>query len=109
MEEKLYANRIGYSDVDPYEIIEKKTDKLYVIREMEAVETEESKRKRIKSFIPGGFFGHFDNDIQEWDIKPKKDGWTLKIRRHKDGYFYDTMGQRYSLSNKPVKFYDFNF
>ena len=109
MEKKLFANRMGWSDIEPFEVIEQRTEKLYVVREMEAVETKESIIARNKSFVPGGFFGHFDNDLQDWDIKPKEKGFTFNIRRHKDGHFYDTCRQRYVISEKPIKYYDFNF
>lgn len=106
---KTYANRMGWSDIEPFEVIEQKTECLLVIREMEYKETEESIKKRNQSFVPGGFFGHFDNDLQDWEIKPKEGGYTIKIRKHKDGCFYDTCGHRYTLSDKPIRFYDFNF
>ena len=76
---------------------------------MECKETSESIINRLQSFDPGGFFGHFDNDLQDWEIKSKEGGYTTKIRRHKDGNFYDTCGNRYTLSDKPIRFYDFNF
>ena len=76
---------------------------------MEYKETEESIKKRVKSFVPGGFFGHFDNYLQDWEIKSKEGGYTTKIRKHKDGDFSDTCGQKYVLSDKPIRFYDFNF
>ena len=80
---KKYANKILFSDIEPYEVIEQKTERLLVIREMECKEKEESIKNRIQSFIPGGFCGHYDNDVQDWDIKPKNNGYTFKIRKHK--------------------------
>lgn len=107
--EKKFANNIMYTDVVPFEVIEERTPNLYVIRSMKSEQTEQSKKDLKESFIPGGFCGHFDNDLQEWDITPDDDGLVIKIRRHKDGIFYDVHGGRYSISSKPIKFYDFNF
>lgn len=107
--DKKFANLIGYSDVDPYEVIEERTANCYVIRSMDAVETEQSKHDRLESFIPGGFCGHFDNDVQDWDITSNENGFIIKIRRHKDGCWYDAHGARYNIENAPRKVYDFNF
>ena len=90
--EKKYANQIGYSDIEPFEVIEEKTPNLYVIRSMDSEQTEDSKKALKESFIQGGFIGHFENELQEWKIMSKEDGYTKKIRRHRDGLFYDANG-----------------
>ena len=107
--EKKYANLLLYTDIEPYEVVEEMTPNLYIVRPMKAVQTKESIEKIKESFIPGGFFGHFENDLQEWIIAPDEEADTIRIRRHKDGVFYDTHGGRYAISDKPVKKYDFNF
>lgn len=106
--EKKYANQRGYSDIEPYEVIEERTPNLYIIRGMKSVQTEESKQKMKESFMPGDFHCHFDNFLQDWIIEPDEEGRQVKVRRHKDGKFYDSDGQRYEISEKPIKFYDFN-
>lgn len=106
--EKKYANEILYSDVKPYEVLEERTENLYLIREMKCTEKEESKQARFQSFVPGGFCGTFDNNLQEWEIVPDESAPVLKIRRHKDGIFY-LNGRRFSISEEPIRFYDFNF
>lgn len=107
--EHKYANNYMYSDVDPYEVIEECTENCYIIRPMIAIETEQSKNDRQKSFVPGGFIGHTDNSVQKWDIVSDENASTFKIRRHKDGKWYDANGSKYYISNHPVKFYDYNF
>lgn len=106
--EKKYANELLFSDINPYEVIEEKTANKYLIRKMKCTETEASKQARAKSFIPGGFCGRFDNDVQEWEIVPDETAPILAIRRHKDGFFY-LNHIRFSITSEPVKHYDFNF
>ena len=108
--DKIYMNRQGYTDVHPYEVISIDTPKKMTIREMLATETEESKKRRRETFIPAGFFGITDNNVQEWDIRScdNKD-LDFAVRLHGDGYWYDACGSRYTISDKPIKFYDFNF
>ena len=59
--EAKFANLIGWSDVNPYEIVRKITDKKIEIRAMKAVATKEGNERLGKSFQPGGFVGHYDN------------------------------------------------
>lgn len=107
--DNVYANRILYSDVCPCEVVERRSDNLFLVREMDAKETQESIMNRLQSFKPGGFIGHFDDSLQKWDIKPNRSKPMFAIRRHKDGGWYDTSGIRYQISMKPVKVFDFNF
>lgn len=107
--EKKYANHYGYSDIEPYEVVEERTPNMYLIRWMKSVQTEKSKKELKDSFVAGGFCGHFDNDLQEWDITSCEDNQPFAIRRHKDGNWYDTYHRKYCISSKPIKFYDFNF
>ena len=100
-----YANQIGYSDIHPYEVIEQRTERKLIIRAMETLELEWE-----KEVYAGGFSAHFENQSeQKWDIKPDQEGHVVSIRQHKDGHWYDTSGARYRLSDKPRKFYDYNF
>lgn len=108
--EKKYANNIMYTDVNPYEVIEEIDAKTYMIREMKANITEEASKKLKQSFVPGGFVGHFDNSLQEWDITSDETAPIIKIRKHKDGFFYTPKnGRRFRIDDHPVKRYDFNF
>ena len=108
-QEKKYMSQCLHSDVNPYEVIEERTEKLWIVRRMKVEETEESKKKRQSSFVPGGFLGHFDNSVQEWNIESDDDGEVTAIRKHSDGRWYDSYGILYSPTMKPYKYYDFNF
>lgn len=107
--EKKYANHYGYSDVEPYEVIEEITPNKYLIRWMKSAQTEESKKKLKESFVAGGFIGHVENDLQEWNISSCDETEAFAIRRHKDGNWYDSIHRKYVISPKPIKFYDYNF
>lgn len=109
--DKLYCNEYLYSDIKPFEVIEIVNERTLIIREMKAQIKEEAQKALYDSFVAGGFCGHFNSDLQEWDITPDERGFVTKVRRHKDGYFYvaGCKGSRFCLHNKPVKYYDYNF
>ncbi len=99
-----YANLLGYSDVTPYEVISK-TAKTILIREMEAVIDPQWSPK----IIPGGFVGHCVNqDEQKWLICSNGTHEIIRARLRKDGYFWSRYG-KHKLSDKPIKYYDYNF
>lgn len=101
-----YANHYGYSDIRPFEVIRKVSDKCLEIREMNA-ERDLSGPELV--FIPGGFLAHCPNQRdQRWTITTNEAAPTTRIRLGKTGW-KDASGGRYKLSDKPVKFYDFNF
>lgn len=104
-----FANRLIGSDIRPFEVLKEVNEKKLIVREMYAVETEESKAKRLDAFIRGGFVGHTDNEVQEWVITSNPSGHELTIRLHKDGYWYSPGGNKFMISDKPKKFHDFNF
>ena len=108
---KKYANQHFYSDTEPWEVIEELSDCRIVVRRMKATLKEEARKALQASFVPGGFFGHTDNDLQEWDIVPDPKGMTLTLRKHKDNRWYETGDTHtpFILSLKPVKVYDYNF
>jgi hypothetical protein len=100
-----YANHIGYSDVNPYEIVRRVSDKTLEIREMKA----ERDPTYTPDFVPGGFCGTVVNQReQRWTITSDPISRVVRIRLGKKGW-KDSGGNRYQLSDKPVKFYDFNF
>jgi len=107
--EATHANFIGWSDVEPYEIVRKVTSKKVEVRAMHAEETESAKERLAKSFVPGGFVGRFDNYAQEWKITSLPDHSTEFIRLHKDGSWYGLGKRRFVLATAPRKFYDYNF
>lgn len=100
-----YANHIGYSDVDPYEIVRVVSPKTLDIREMDAERDESVKLE----WAVGGFAGHCINQReQKWNITSNTENRVVRIRLGKQGW-KDAHGRRYNLSDTPVKFYDYNF
>ena len=101
-----YANRIGYSDVDPYEIVKRIGDKAIEVREMDAVRD----KSVTLEFIPGGFCGHtVDQEKQKWIITSNPNNPVIRLRLHKDGSWRSAGGSRHLLAEEPRKFYDYNF
>jgi hypothetical protein len=98
---KKYANHVGYSDVNPYEVISS-TAKTITLRAMECTQRGELKQ------TPGGFCAHTDNGTQKWDITSNPHGYTFKAYLHKNGFYYSG-GRMFKLSDYPVKYYDYNF
>lgn len=108
---KAYASEYLYSDVNPYEVIEFCTPTKWVVRSMKAHLTPEADKALHDSFIPGGFCGHFDNDLQEWEFESDPDGFTLIIRQHSDGLWYrpHTRTCPFRIHKEPYKVHDYNF
>lgn len=105
IETATHANQMGYTDVNPFEIVKKNTTRKLTIREMkcELVDMD-------KSFIPGGFLGNFINqETQKWAITTNEEGSIREIRLNKKGEWKDPLGNKYFIDNHPVKFYDYNF
>jgi hypothetical protein len=101
-----YANRYGFSDVEPYEIIRRVSEKCVEIRSMKA----ELSPDWSPEFVAGGFAGHcVNNGSQRWVYSVDVNGEVLRIRLHKDGTYRSKFGERFKLSDKPVKFRDYNF
>ena len=98
-----YANKFGWSDIEPYEVVRSVSAKCVEIREMEAVRDESVKLE----FVPGGFSAICVNDRdQKWFISSNPENKVFKVRLHKDGYYRDPYGNKFLLSDKPVKYYD---
>lgn len=102
----MYANKLGWTDVEPFEVIKKCTERKLTIRSMNC--------ERDESWTPewhvGGFAGHCSNQYdQKWFITPNEEGYTTDIRLGKDGVWKDKHGGKYKVSDTPYKFYDYNF
>lgn len=101
-----YANHIGYSDINPFEIVRKISDKTIEIREMNAVRD----RSVELDFVPGGFSAHCRNQSsQKWTISSDETAPVVRIRLSKNRGWQDKYGRRFQLADQPRKFYDFNF
>ena len=110
----LFANRHGYSDVDPYEIVRIVSDKCIEIR---AMDTSENKTKM--NFVAGGFSHICTNqNAQDYDYTSNPERTVFKIRLNRvSKYCADKIwkaasrhgGGRFNISDEPYKFYDYNF
>ena len=111
-----YANRLGYSDVEPFEVLREVKPGVVEIRAMKA---KAAHKHKDLAFQPGGFFGHCaSQENQRWEIKPDAEAPVIVARLCKakasaygrrPGYYYDRHGNRYQPAEQPCKFYDFNF
>jgi len=100
-----YANLIGYSDVTPYEVVRVISEKTIELREMDA----ELLVGQKPDFTAGGFVGHCTNQRSlRYDIKSNPTNRVIRARLRKSGGFHSEMG-KHILSDKPVRFYDYNF
>ena len=100
-----YANRYGWSDVTPFEVIKTISAKTLEVREMRAERDPTWKPE----FVPGGFVGTVVNqDSQRWTITSDETCPTIRIRLGKKGW-KDARGNLYAMNDKPHKFYDYNF
>ena len=103
--ETKYANRIGYSDIEPYEIIEIRSSKKLMIRRMDyKIDTTFE-----PEMIAGGFSAHCTNQSDQKWTYTSSNGNVFAIRLHKDGKWYDKYHSVFRLNDVPVKFYDYNF
>ena len=101
-----YANRIGHTDVTPYEIIKDVNGRVLHVRAMKTELNPDWK----PDIVPGGFVGHCTNNYkQEWNCTSNPEGRVTIIRQHKDGRWYSSYHDQFVLSEKPQKFYDYNF
>ena len=100
-----YANHYSYTDINPFEIVRRISDKTIEIREM-AAERDESVKLE---WVPGGFSAICLNDhAQKWHISSDPTAKVIRIRLGKNGW-KDKHGRQFSLSDKPKKYYDHNF
>ena len=101
-----FANKCGWTDKTPYEIVRVVSDKTLEIREMDFEMVENFKPE----FVQGGFVGHCVNqNKQEYTYTSNESYPVIRIRLNKKGQWRDKYRDSYQLANKPVRFYDFNF
>ena len=100
-----FANKHGYTDVTPYEVVRVISDKTIEIREMKAERDESVKL----DWAVGGFAGHCVNQHdQKWSISSDESAPVIRARKRVDGYYHSPYG-RHMLNDKPIRFYDYNF
>lgn len=101
-----FANHIGYTDVNPFEVIRVVSDKTIEVRAMK-VDIDPAYKPE---FIVGGFSAHCVNDhAQKWIITSDESAKVVRIRLSKNKGWQAADGRTFKLSDKPVKYYDYNF
>lgn len=64
----------------------------------------------MPEFVVGGFSAVCTNqNDQRWVFSSDPDRRVIRIRKHADGTWRCANGNRYSLAERPIKFYDYNF
>ena len=103
-----YANRAGYSDVDAYEVVRRVSPITLEVREMKATLLNglDSGRPDALKFSPGGFCGHTSGH-QRYAFSSDTSKPIVRIRLTKRGW--RNKHGRFTLSDRPHKFYDYNF
>ncbi len=101
-----FANKFGYSDIYPFEIVRVISDKTLEIRPMSSELSEDWKPE----IIVGGFSGHcVNNNTQEYTYTSKPEAETIRIRKRKNQDEWTHNGERYIVDFKPQRHYDYNF
>ena len=101
-----YANLITHSDSFPFEVVCEISTKTIVVRMMKA-ELDPTWKPEI---LVGGFSAHCSNQSsQRWTCSSDKDRPIIRIRKHKDGQWRDSHGNRYVRADQPRRFHDYNF
>ena len=102
-----YANRYGYTDTTPHEVVRVVSNKTLEVRRM-AFERDPDWKPH---FEVGGFAGNCTNqESQRWIITPDNDpeNPVFRIRLGRNGW-KDKGGQLYRIESEPKRFYDYNF
>ena len=103
---KEFANRYGYSDVEPYEVVKVISNQTVEIRAMDTEQTVFPKQFHI-----GGFSAHCsDNRNQDYKYISNPDNPVYRIRWSKaNRNWYSAGGNKHLMEKLPSKFYDYNF
>jgi hypothetical protein len=104
----VYLNEVLYSDINPYEVVEMISPNKWVIRQLNTKLKPSAKDNLQKSFCPGGFVGHFDNQEQEWEISIDESAPLITVQR-RGKHSFKLNGMSMTMTSNPIKHYDFNF
>jgi hypothetical protein len=103
---KPYMNERGWSDTEPYEVVNVISETTVEIRAMKA----EPDTSWSPDFVPGGFSGVVTNqEQQKWIITSDPEAPIFRVRKHKNGKWKSPGGTEYRPSDAPRKYYDYNF
>lgn len=101
-----YAAAVLGSDRFAYEIVRVVNERCADVRIM----LSERDPSWKPEFVTGGFAGDCINqNSQRWICTPWLEAEPVRIRKHKSGNWHDASGVRYILTDKPVRFHDYNF
>lgn len=104
---KSYANQYLHTDVMPYEVIKIISPICVEIRAMNAIQIEFP-----QNFHEGGFVGHFADNRQgqKYEYSTNLNAKIIRIRWSQAKRQWQSKdGNRFIMSDKPYKFYDYNF
>jgi hypothetical protein len=103
---KKYCNEKLYTDIVPFEVVRVVSDQTVEIRAMDYKQI-----KAPKNFSPGGFLGHFHDNRsgQEYEYTSNPENPIIRIRWSKRGFWAKGKYRRFRMSDKPERFYDYNF
>jgi hypothetical protein len=103
---KPYMNYRGWSDTEPFEVVNVVSEKCVEIRAMKA----ERDPSWTPEFVPGGFAGTVVNQgEQRWVISSDPEAPVVRVRLQKSGKWKTASGAEYVPSDVPRKYYDYNF
>jgi len=104
---KKYANHHAYTDIEPYEVVRIVSENCVEVRAMKTTQT-----KFPQDVRPGGFAGHtVDNrEGQDYKYESNPDATPFKIRWSEANRQWQKGAQVcFIMSDRPYKFYDYNF
>lgn len=106
LENATHANHYSYSDITPFEIIRKVSDKTIEVRRLES----ELINGNDLEFHVGGFAANCSNQRdQKYTFSSNPENHVVRLRLRKDGLWYCKYGNKHRLSDKAIRFYDYNF
>lgn len=103
----MYANLMSYSDVWPYQVVRvSESGKTFWVASVESTRDPEWKPE----FVSGGFAGHcYNNQEQRWIYGLTDTQNTIPVRWSKKMNGWKSKFGRHAISDRPVRFYDYNF
>lgn len=100
-----YFNFHGWTDIEPYELVNVISPKCVEIKAMKS----ELDPGWKPEWVPGGFSAICTNQAsQRWSISSDPAALVIRARLHKNGQWHSPRG-RHIPSDHPVKLYDYNF
>jgi hypothetical protein len=101
-----YMNHYMYSDVSPFEIVEKVHEKRMIIRRMDV----NASPLNNLTFHIGGFSAHCsDQRAAVYLIESNPENPTTIVRWSEAKQVWQANGNRFHISDSPIYFYDYNF